>query len=196
MEVAYCDFLSARKLKIAWSCFPDYFHTYVGKILKEDRDRLKYSLRISDKKQKNCALFIPNKFIKQEKKLFVFDVDGVIFDGKVEKLYKKLGLQAFRQAEENKKYLLGGPLLKFYAGCLSTGVFCVALTARGPENGEVLLSTFRKWNVFPRQLIMTAGQPKDIFLKALKPSVYFENDWTKAQRYSKITNVIWIPEDY
>ncbi len=127
------------------------------------------------------------------------DADAVVFSDESEVIYKKKGLTAFQEME--KKYrntpLNEGPfakLMRVLAGIQSlfpTGqapIRIAIVTARNSPSHIRVIKTLHAWGVYVDTAFFLGGLPKEEFLKAFKPHIFFDDQDIHLLPASK-----WVP---
>lgn len=122
-----------------------------------------------------------------------FDFDGVLADDASEAVFKKKGLQAFKESEiaQALSPLREGPLARFfrevsrlqkierekqktdpgYAPRLRTAI----VTARDAPAHKRVVSTLRKWGIAVDEVFFLGGIAKDRVLMVFRPHIFFDD---------------------
>ena len=115
-----------------------------------------------------------------------FDGDAVVFSDESEQIYKREGLSAFEQNEQDAAHmpLSGGPFKSFLAALHqiqaefpseSSPIRTALITARGAPAHERVIRTLRAWNIRIDEAMFLGGREKGAFLKAFGADIFFDD---------------------
>lgn len=115
-----------------------------------------------------------------------FDGDAVIFSDEAEQVFKRDGLQAFRESERGaaRRPLAGGPFKPFLSALYRIqrdfpGDDCpirtALVTARSAPAHERVIRTLREWDIRLDESLFLGGLPKGAFLKAFGADIFFDD---------------------
>jgi len=133
-----------------------------------------------------------------------FDADAVIFSGESEAIFRRDGLQAFLDHEQNhaKDPMAAGPMARLLK-TLSTIqkaaspdvplVRIVVVTARNAPAHERVLHTLRLWDIKVDQVFMLGGLPKAPFLNELRPHLFFDDQEIHAKPAAEFGPACLVP---
>ena len=124
-----------------------------------------------------------------------FDGDAVLFSDDSEKIYKKHGLEAFRQNEtENAEIELdSGPFKPFLQALHKiqslfkvdeTPIRTALVTARSAPSHKRVILTLRKWGIRIDEALFLGGLEKGEFLKAFQADIFFDDQVSHVQSAS------------
>jgi len=131
-----------------------------------------------------------------------FDGDAVLFSDEVEVIYRKQGLEAFREHEKTfaKQPLSEGPFgrvlktLSRIKGLADGGIIRIALiTARDRSTHERVILTLRSWGVSVDEVYFLGGLTKKEVLKAFNAHIFFDDQDKHAGPASKIVPSARVP---
>lgn len=124
----------------------------------------------------------------EEQVRIAFDGDAVLFDEESELVYKKHGLAAFHQAEDNLQHvpLPEGPYAAFLKKLAKmqerlpmrvehSPVRIAIVTARNSPAEMRVIRTMREWGVYVDQAFFLGGVGKGKVLGAFKPHIFFDD---------------------
>ena len=115
-----------------------------------------------------------------------FDGDAVLFGGDSERIFQEQGIYAFHQHEQEMEDVPMDP--GPFKGLLQAiskiqGLFpqrecpirTYLVTSRGAPAHKRLIKTLRSWGVSINESFFLGGAPKEKFLLAIKPHIYFDD---------------------
>ena len=130
-----------------------------------------------------------------------FDGDAVLFSDESEKIYKKKGLQAFKENEQEKENipLNDGPFKPFLLALHQlqslfkvdeTPIRTALVTARSAPSHKRVILTLRGWGIRIDEALFLGGLDKSEFLKAFKADIFFDDQLIhiKSASESKLTS--------
>lgn len=140
---------------------------------------------------------IPDYEYKDEQKIRIaFDGDAVLFSEDSELIYKKQGLDSFKENESKQAYnpMKEGPFAKFLktiaklqAMSSDDNLIRTALiTARDAPSHERVIRTLREWNVRIDEIFFLGGISKTPLLKAFGAQIFFDDQKTYTSPASAI----------
>lgn len=115
-----------------------------------------------------------------------FDGDAVLFSDEAEQVFKRDGLDAFRESERGsaREPLAGGPFKNFLAAMhriqrdFPAGdcpIRTALVTARSAPAHERVIRTLREWDIRLDESLFLGGLPKGPFLKAFGADIFFDD---------------------
>ncbi len=134
---------------------------------------------------------------KQDKQVRIaFDGDAVLFSDDSEKVYKKNGLEAFKENEMKKAKvpLSGGPFKPFLMALHQlqslfrvdeTPIRTALVTARSAPSHKRVILTLREWKIRIDEALFLGGLDKAPFLKAFKADIFFDDQLIHVKSASK-----------
>ena len=135
-----------------------------------------------------AATILPSRSIARpgDELRLAFDGDAVLFSDEAEQVFKRDGLDAFRESERGsaRKPLAGGPFKNFLAamhriqGDFPTGdcpIRTALVTARSAPAHERVIRTLREWDIRLDESLFLGGLPKGPFLKAFGADIFFDD---------------------
>lgn len=127
-----------------------------------------------------------------------FDFDGVLADDTAERLFQARGLEAFQQSEHRGSHepLGAGPLARFcralghvqraldrtgISRAVRPGIRTSIITSRAEPADRRVTTTLRHWGVSVDDTYFLGGRPKAPVLVALKPHIFFDDQWQHVE---------------
>ncbi|HSG89162.1 MAG TPA: 5'-nucleotidase [Pseudomonadales bacterium] len=115
-----------------------------------------------------------------------FDGDAVVFSDEAEQVFKRDGLQAFRESERGaaRRPLAGGPFKNFLAALYriqrdfpsdDCPIRTALVTARSAPAHERVIRTLREWDIRLDESLFLGGLPKGPFLKSFGADIFFDD---------------------
>jgi 5'-nucleotidase len=114
-----------------------------------------------------------------------FDGDSVIFSDEAERIFKRDGLPAFREAEQGsaQRPLGGGPFKNFLEALYriqrdfeaDCPIRTALVTARSAPAHERVIRTLRAWDIRLDESLFLGGRSKGPFLKAFGADIFFDD---------------------
>ncbi len=125
-----------------------------------------------------------------------FDGDAVIFSEESQKIFERLGLEAFEENEKNlaKESLPGGPFKAFLSELHSLQekfshhdcpIRIALVTARSAPSHERVIRTLREWKIRIDECLFLGGLEKVNFLKAYKADIFFDDQKENCETASE-----------
>ena len=136
----------------------------------------------------------------------VFDGDGVLFSDEAESIYRKEGLEAFRQSEKEKTKIAlpKGPMHSFavklqhvrerLADEHKWRIRTFLVTARNGVANERAMNTLKQWGLEINEAHFLGGLDKTQFLTAIQPTIFFDDSTEnidKAKKYVPSAHVVY-----
>lgn len=126
-----------------------------------------------------------------------FDGDAVLFSDESEVIYKKQGLDSFKENEALRANdpMKEGPFAKFLKiiadlqstlGEKQTFIRTALVTARNAPSHERVIKTLREWNVRIDEMFFLGGVSKTPILKAFGAQIYFDDQKTYTEPASSV----------
>lgn len=125
-----------------------------------------------------------------------FDGDAVIFAEDSELIYKKQGLESFKNNENLQADIPmnEGPFAKFLKTIAKLQAMrgdddlirTALITARDAPSHKRVIKTLREWNVRIDEMFFLGGLPKQPFLKAFGAQIFFDDQKSYTQPASEI----------
>lgn len=140
---------------------------------------------------------IPNYETYNDNKIRIaFDGDAVIFAEDSELIYKKQGLESFKNNENLQADIPmnEGPFAKFLKTIAKLQAMrgdddlirTALITARDAPSHKRVIKTLREWNVRIDEMFFLGGLPKQPFLKAFGAQIFFDDQKSYTQPASEI----------
>ena len=144
----------------------------------------------------------PDREIKQIR--IAFDGDAVLFSDEAERIYQKLGLEAFEAHERAnaKKPLPEGPFAKLLKTISviqqefpkeSVPIRTALVTARNAPAHERVIRTLRAWNVRIDEAFFLGGIQKSEILKSFDANIFFDDQAAHLDPASKLVPAARVP---
>lgn len=126
-----------------------------------------------------------------------FDGDAVLFSDESEVIYKKQGLDSFKENEalHANDPMKEGPFAKFLKiiadlqstlGEKQTFIRTALVTARNAPSHERVIKTLREWNVRIDEMFFLGGVSKTPILKAFGAQIFFDDQKTYTEPASSV----------
>lgn len=126
-----------------------------------------------------------------------FDGDAVLFSDESEVIYKKQGLDSFKENEALRANdpMKEGPFAKFLKiiadlqstlGEKQTFIRTALVTARNAPSHERVIKTLREWNVRIDEMFFLGGVSKTPILKAFGAQIFFDDQKTYTEPASSV----------
>lgn len=144
-----------------------------------------------------AGLVLPSAFEAEQSAnkglCIAFDFDGVLASDEAEQVYKREGLEAFKDSEESKKDipLMPGPLqslcrqisqfqrlerARAIEDCDYEKLLKVTLvTARSAPSHERVVTTLNSWGISPDETFFMGGVDKTRVLEIMQPHIFFDD---------------------
>lgn len=133
-----------------------------------------------------------------------FDGDAVIFSDEAEIIYKREGLEAFKEHEKNNAAteLPKGPFAKFLKTLSDlqtefprekTPIRTALVTARSAPSHERVIRTLEAWNVRIDEAFFLGGMEKTQILNAFNAHIFFDDQDTHVDKASKVVPSAKVP---
>ena len=133
------------------------------------------------------------------------DADSVVFSDDSELLFKKEGLEKFREHEKDNvnKPLKPGPFANFlktvslvqksFSNKEDCPIKLILISARDTSTTKRVFNTLEKWGVSINQSFFLGGRSKDEILQANKPHIFFDDQDIHLKDASHHTPVSRVP---
>ncbi len=128
-----------------------------------------------------------------------FDGDAVLFSEDSEIVYKKYGINAFQQIENEKENepLEEGPYASFLKKLAAlqeklmirercSPIRIALVTSRNAPSEMRVIKTFRSWGVYVDEAFFLGGIGKDKVLQAFKPHIFFDDQEVHLEAAKKL----------
>lgn len=140
---------------------------------------------------------IPDYDMNNDNKIRIaFDGDAVIFAEDSELIYKKQGLESFKNNENLQADIPmnEGPFAKFLKTISKLQslrrdddlIRTALITARDAPSHKRVIKTLREWNVRIDEMFFLGGLPKEPFLKAFGAQIFFDDQKAYTQPASVV----------